>query len=110
MDFGGLIFGPRILGGFAFSPVCSSSSLKIRSTPPPPHPRIYVSVFLAAPWKWQRHVGCVRLGNLDVHFKIRISYLQSNAKSDNGFNADISVFGFSFFFDWESEKGIEKLS
>ena len=56
-------------------------------------------------------MGCVRLGNLDVHFKIRISDLQSNAKSDNGFNADISVFGFSFLpFDWESEKGIEKLS
>ena len=28
--------------------------------------------------------GCVRLGNLDLDFKIRISDLQSNAKSENG--------------------------
>ena len=31
------------------------------------------------------HIGCVRLGNLDLDFKIRISDLQSNAKSENGF-------------------------
>ena len=31
------------------------------------------------------HKGCVRLGNLDLDFKIRISDLQSNAKSGNGF-------------------------
>ena len=30
-------------------------------------------------------LGCVRLGNLDLDFKIRISDLQSNAKSENGF-------------------------
>ena len=30
-------------------------------------------------------LGCVRLGNLDLHFKIRISDLQSYAKSENGF-------------------------
>ena len=29
--------------------------------------------------------GCVRLGNLDLYFKIRISDLQSNAQSENGF-------------------------
>ena len=31
------------------------------------------------------HIGCVRLGNLGLDFKIRISDLQSNAKSENGF-------------------------
>ena len=31
------------------------------------------------------HKRCVRLGNLDLDFKIRISDLQSNAKSENGF-------------------------
>ena len=31
------------------------------------------------------YLGCVRLGNLDLDFKIRISDLQSNAKSENGF-------------------------
>ena len=31
------------------------------------------------------YYGCVRLGNLDFDFKIRISDLQSNAKSENGF-------------------------
>ena len=30
-------------------------------------------------------LGCVRLGNLDLDFKIRISDLQSNAKFENGF-------------------------
>ena len=30
-------------------------------------------------------LGCVRLGNLDFDFKIRISDLQSYAKSENGF-------------------------
>ena len=29
--------------------------------------------------------GCVRLGNLDLDFKIRISDLQTNAKSESGF-------------------------
>jgi len=38
------------------------------------------------------------LGNLDLDFKIRISDLQSNAKSENGF---------SFLpFDWEIRKRI----
>ena len=31
------------------------------------------------------HKGYVRLGNLDLDFKIRISDLKSNAKSENGF-------------------------
>ena len=31
------------------------------------------------------HLGCVRLGNLDLHFKIQFLDLQSNAKSENGF-------------------------
>ena len=30
------------------------------------------------------HLGCVPLGNLDLDFKIRISDLQSNAKSKKG--------------------------
>ena len=30
-------------------------------------------------------LGCVRLGNQDLDFKIRISDLQSNVKSENGF-------------------------
>ena len=37
-------------------------------------------------------LGCVRLGNLDLDFEIRISDLQSNAKSENGFqNAEIML-------------------
>ena len=32
--------------------------------------------------------------NLDLEFKIRISDLQSNAKSKTDFNAEISVSGF----------------
>ena len=32
-----------------------------------------------------RQLGCVRLGNLDLDFKIRILDLQSNAKSEKGF-------------------------
>ena len=57
-------------------------------------------------------MGCVRLGHLDLDFKIRISDLQWNAKSEKGFNAEISVFGFSFFpfYSKKSEKGFEKLS
>ena len=31
-------------------------------------------------------LGCVRLGNLDLDFEIRISDLQSNAKCENGFH------------------------
>ena len=30
------------------------------------------------------HLGCIPLGNLDLDFKIRISDLQSNAKSKKG--------------------------
>ena len=30
------------------------------------------------------YFGCVRLGNLDLDFIIRISYLQMNAKSEKG--------------------------
>ena len=32
-----------------------------------------------------RQLGFVRLASLDLDFKIRISDLQSNAKSENGF-------------------------
>ena len=53
-------------------------------------------------------LGYVRSGNLDLDFKIRISDLQSNAKSENGFqrghHAETSLFGFS----GKSEKGLEK--
>ena len=35
--------------------------------------------------EYYSYLGCVRLGNLDLDFKIRISDLQSNAKSENGF-------------------------
>ena len=35
--------------------------------------------------KLMYYFGCVRLGNLDVDFKIRISDFQSKAKSENGF-------------------------
>ena len=35
---------------------------------------------------------CVRLGNLDLDFEVRISDLQLNAKSENGFqNAEIML-------------------
>ena len=56
-------------------------------------------------------LGCVRLGNLDLDFKVRISDLQSNAKSENVFQCQNFFFGLSFLpFEWESEKGFEKLS
>ena len=43
-------------------------------------------------------LGCVRLGNVDLDFEIRISDLQSNAKSENGFqNAEIMLRGISFW-------------
>ena len=42
----------------------------------------------------KKGVGCIRLVNLDLEFKIRISDLQSNAKSKTDFNAEISVSGF----------------
>ena len=35
--------------------------------------------------RYTHYLGCVRLGNLDLDFEIRISDLQSNAKSENGF-------------------------
>ena len=55
--------------------------------------------------------GCVRLGNLDLDFKIRISDLQSNAKSENGFQRwDIWFWIFIFTVRlWKSAKGFEKL-
>ena len=34
-----------------------------------------------------RQLGFIRLANLDLDFKIRISDLQSNAKSENGFQS-----------------------
>ena len=42
------------------------------------------------------YFGCVRLGNLDLDFIIRISYLQSNAKSEKG----ISTLRFPFYCDY----------
>ena len=59
--------------------------------------------------------GCVRLGNLDLDFKSRISDLQSIAKSETDLIAEISVLRFYFFrfFFWaggarKSDKGIDK--
>ena len=40
---------------------------------------------LAINFDGQKVLGCCRLGNLDLDFKIRISDWQSNAKSENGF-------------------------
>ena len=41
--------------------------------------------------------GCVRLGNLDIDFKIRISDLQLNAKAENRFQrGDICFWIFIF--------------
>ena len=40
---------------------------------------------LAINFDGKKVLGCFRLGNLDLDFKIRISYLQSNAKSENRF-------------------------
>ena len=58
------------------------------------------------------HLGCVRLGNLDLDFKIRISDLQSNAKSENGFQRwDICFWIFIFTVRLGNpKKGFEKLS
>ena len=51
------------------------------------------------------------MGSLDLDFEIRMSDLQSNAKSENGFNAEITFFGFPFYgLIGKSEKGFEKLS
>ena len=50
------------------------------------------------------------MGKLDLDFKILISDLQSNAKSENDYNAEISGL---IPFDrsiGKSEKGFEKLS
>ena len=62
-------------------------------------------------------LGCVGLGNLDLDFKIRISDLQSNAKSEKGFqrwdHAEIHDLFFDFHFYrsiGKSEKGFVKLS
>ena len=64
--------------------------------------------------------GCVRLGNLDLDFKRRISDWQSIAKSETDLNAEISVLRFHFFRVFffffggggargrKSDKGIDK--
>ena len=58
-----------------------------------------------------RALGCVRLGNLDLDFKIWISELQSNAKSENGFKLRYLFLDFYFYRSiGKSEKGFEKLS
>ena len=57
------------------------------------------------------HLGCVPLVNLDLDFKIRISDLQSNAKSEKGISTLRSVFGLPFYrLIGKSENGFEKLS
>ena len=61
-------------------------------------------------------LGCVRLGNVDLDFEIRISDLQSNAKSENGFqNAEIMLrhlfLDFHFYRSiGKSEKRLKKYS
>ena len=45
----------------------------------------------------KRHFRCVRLGNLDLDFKIQISDFQSNAKSENGFQSWDICFWISIF-------------
>ena len=57
-------------------------------------------------------LGCVRLGNLDLDFKIRISDLQWIVREIWKWISTISVFGFAFLlFDWEIRKNwFEKLS
>ena len=58
-----------------------------------------------------RRLGVRSIGKSGFGFSksgFRISNRTRNPKTD--FNAEISVFGFSFLpFDWESEKGFEKL-
>ena len=55
-------------------------------------------------------LGCVWLGNLDLDFKVQISDLQSNAKSENVFQRqNFFFFGLSFLpFEWEIQKRIWK--
>ena len=54
-------------------------------------------------------LGCVPLEKLDLDFKIRTSDLQSNAKSENGFQPWDICFCISFLpFDWEIRKRIRK--
>ena len=57
-------------------------------------------------------MGCVRLGNLDLDFKIQISDLQSNAKSAKRISTLRYLFlDFHFYRSIKkSEKGFEKLS
>ena len=53
-------------------------------------------------WCHNFQYGCVQLGNLDLDFKIRISDLQSNAKSQSGFQCWNICFWISFFpCNWE---------
>ena len=49
------------------------------------HIKRKLSRLLARNFDGQKVLGCCRLGNLDLDFKIRISDWQSNAKSENGF-------------------------
>ena len=57
----------------------------------------YFFVFLRAMCRLSGDDGCVRVGNLDLDFKILISDLQSNAKSENGFQRwDICFWIFIF--------------
>ena len=58
-----------------------------------------------------RQLGFVRLANLDLDFKIRISDLQSNAKSENVTTPKYLFLDFPFYRSiGKSEKGFEKLS
>ena len=54
-------------------------TLPLYTAVPPPPPLILT------PFMIVRDRGCVRLGNLDLDFKIPISDLQSNSKCENGF-------------------------
>ena len=57
-----------------------------------------------------RQLGFIRLINLDLDFRIRISDLQSNAKSENVYPKYLFL-DFPFYRSiGKSEKGFEKLS
>ena len=65
---------------------------------------LYVSLYEALSLKyWSKTVKVVRLGNLVLDFKIWISNLHSNVKSENGFKPWEIRF-------WISFPGLEKLS
>jgi len=78
----------------------SDKRLSLRRTiphpPPLPHTRGAFHSDKKSVKFEETQMGCVRLGNLDLDFKIRISDLQSNAKSEKRFQRWEICFGFSF--------------